>query len=82
MFTWLENSTNWITYSFFNLDTSTHIAQALNFFIFDSIKIFILLVVIVHTMTLINHYLPIDKIRNFLAKNKLYGLEYVFASFF
>lgn len=33
-------------------------------------------------MTLINHYLPIEKIRDFLAKNKLYWLEYLFASFF
>jgi hypothetical protein len=82
MFTRLENLTNWFTYSALNLDATAHLSQALNFFIFDSIKIFILLVVIVHIMTLINHYLPIEKIRDFLARNKLYGLEYLFASFF
>ncbi|MCX6824108.1 MAG: permease [candidate division SR1 bacterium] len=82
MFIRLENLTNRFTYSVLNLDATVHLSQALNFFIFDSIKIFILLVVIVHIMTLINHYLPIEKIRDFLARNKLYGLEYLFASFF
>ncbi len=82
MFTRLESLTNWFTYSVLNLESTVHIAQVLNFFIFDSIKIFILLIVIVHIMTLINHYLPIEKIRDFLARKKLYWLEYVFASFF
>jgi uncharacterized protein len=82
MFIRLQSLTNWFTYSVLHLEASAHIAQALNFFIFDSIKIFILLIVIVHIMTLINHYLPIEKIRNFLARNKLYWLEYLFASFF
>jgi len=72
MFVRLASLTNWFTYGILHLDATTHLAQAVNFFIFDSIKIFILLVVIVHIMTLINHYLPIEKIRNFLAKNKLY----------
>ena len=82
MFDRLQSLTDWLTYSALNLDATTHLSQALNFFIFDSIKILILLIVIVHIMTLINHYLPIEKIRDFLAKNKLYWLEYVFASFF
>ncbi len=33
-------------------------------------------------MTIINHYLPIEKIRDFLVKNKLYWLEYIFSAFF
>ncbi len=33
-------------------------------------------------MTLLNSYLPIEKIRNFLNKNKLFWLEYFFASLF
>lgn len=81
MFVWLQSIVDIITNALF-LDSTSHIAQALNFFVYDSLKIFILLLVIVHVMTLINHYLPIEKIRNFLVKNKLYGLEYVLSSFF
>jgi uncharacterized protein len=33
-------------------------------------------------MTLVNSYLPIEKIRNFLTKRKLFWLEYFFASLF
>lgn len=33
-------------------------------------------------MGIVNAYFPIDRIRNFLSRNKLYGLEYVIASVF
>lgn len=82
MFIRLENIINWITYSVLNLEATNHRAAALNFFINDSIKIFLLLILITFIMTLINSYLPIEKIRNFLTKNKLFWLEYFFASFF
>lgn len=82
MFTRIESITNWFTYTVLNLDTTTQLAQALNFFLYDSIKIILLLLVITLLMTLLNSYLPIEKIRNFLTRNKLFWLEYVFASFF
>lgn len=33
-------------------------------------------------MGVVNSYFPVDKVRNFLSRNKMYGLEYVFASCF
>jgi len=33
-------------------------------------------------MGIVNSYFPIERIRNFLSRNKLYGLEYLFASIF
>ncbi len=82
MFIQLENVINWLIYSLLNLDATNHWAQALNFFVYDSIKILLLLILITFIMTLINSYLPIKKIRNFLTKNKLFWLEYFFASLF
>lgn len=82
MFIQLENVINWLIYSLLNLDATNHWAQALNFFVYDSIKILLLLILITFVMTLINSYLPIEKIRNFLTKNKLFWLEYFFASLF
>ncbi len=82
MFTRIENLINWFTYTVLNLDTTTQLAQALNFFLYDSAKIILLLLVITLLMTLLNSYLPIEKIRNFLTRNKLFWLEYVFASLF
>ncbi len=82
MFMLLENLINWFTYSLLNLEASNHRAQALNFFIYDSIKIFFLLLLITFLMTLLNSYLPIEKIRNFLTKRKRYWLDHLLASFF
>jgi len=82
MFVRLENLVNWFTYSILHLEATTHIAQSLNFFLYDSIKIILLLLVITLLMTLLNSYLPIEKIRDFLTKRKLFWLEYFFASLF
>lgn len=68
--------------SVLHLDTTSHMAQALNFFLYDSIKIILLLLVITNLMTLLNSYLPIEKIRDFLVRNRLFWLEYLFASLF
>lgn len=82
MFDWLQYFADWLIYSAFNISPKTHLGEALNFFVFDTIKIFLLLFIIVIIMGIVNSYLPVDRIRNFLGRNKLYGLEYLFAAFF
>jgi len=51
----------------FLLDPQTHAAEALNFFIYDTIKIFILLAVIVFIVSLIRSFLPPQKIKAILS---------------
>ncbi len=82
MFEILEKSINRIVYWLLNLEATNHRSQAIHFFIYDTIKIFVLLLVITFFMTLINSYLPIEKIRDFLTKRKRYGLYNLFASLF
>jgi len=82
MFGRLESIVNWFTYFLLNLEATSHRTQALNFFIYDSIKILILLIFITFIMTLVNSYLPIERIRNFLTKRKRYWLDHMLASFF
>jgi len=82
MFNWLQQIANWIIYSIFGLSPQSHWGQSLNFFVFDTIKIAILLFVITVVMGIVNSYFPVDKVRNFLSRNKMYGLEYLFASSF
>lgn len=57
-------------------------ANALNFFIYDTIKIGLLLIVINYLMAIIRYYLPTEKIKNFLTKKNWYGFDYFFASLF
>ncbi|MFA7273020.1 MAG: permease [Crocinitomicaceae bacterium] len=82
MFDWLQNGSNWLVYDVFGLSPDQHLAQALNFFVYDSLKIIILLFVIIFLMGIINSYFPVEKVRNYLSRKKLYGLEYLMASLF
>lgn len=82
MFDWLQNISDWLIYTLIGLSAQSHLGAALNFFIYDTIKIFILLFFITFLMGIVNSYFPIERIRNFLSRNKLYGLEYLFASIF
>lgn len=51
-------------------------------FIYDTIKIFLLLLVINYVMAMVRYYLPVEKIRDFLTERKWYGLDYFLASLF
>lgn len=82
MFDWLQNLSDWLIYSVFNITQGTKLGDALNFFVYDTIKILILLFLITTIMGVVNSYFPVDKIRNYLSRNKLFGLEYLFASTF
>jgi len=82
MFDWLQHIADWLIYSVFGLLAGSKVGDALNFFVFDTIKIFILLGVITIIMGIINSYFPIEKVRNFLTKRNWYGLDYFLASFF
>lgn len=82
MFNWVQHFADWLIYSVLGINDNTHLGKALNFFVFDTIKILILLFLIVFLMGIINSYFPIEKIKNYLNRKKLYGLEYLLASIF
>jgi len=82
MFDWIQHLADWLIYSVFGIGAETHLGTALNFFVYDTLKILILLFVIVFLMGIVNTYFPIEKLKNYLNRNKLYGLEYFFASLF
>ena len=82
MFNWVQNFADWLIYGVFQLEKGGKAGDALNFFVFDSIKIFILLFFITLIMGLINLCFPVEKVRYALQKRKWYGLDYFVASFF
>jgi len=82
MFDWAQHFADWLIYQLFKIDKGSHIGEALNFFVYDTIKIFILLFFITLIMGFINSYFPIDKVRDALQKRKWYGLDYFVASLF
>lgn len=82
MFDWLQHFADWLIYSVFEIGAETKFGTALNFFVYDTLKILILLFFIVFLMGIVNAYFPIEKLKNYLNKKKLYGLEYFFSSVF
>lgn len=82
MFQWTQSFADWLIYSLVGLEEGSNIGDALNFFVYDTIKILVLLFVIVFIMGIINSYFPVEKLRDYLHRNKLYGLEYLFSSLF
>jgi len=82
MFDWLQNFADWLIFRVFNVDPESKLGDALNFFVYDTLKILILLFLIITIMGIVNSYFPVDRIKNFLSKRKLYGLEYFIASLF
>jgi len=71
-----------ITYSIFFLEKGSQIAEVVHFFVYDSLKILVLLLIMTHLMSLLRFYIPLKKIRKFLVSHKLYGLDYLVASLF
>ena len=75
----MEDFANFITQNIFGLGNS-YAAEALNFFIADTIKIGILLVIINFLMAVTRYYFPIEKLKDVLTKRKWYGLDYLLAA--
>jgi len=81
IFTPLQWVTDKLIYGVFSLEKGTKLADSLSFFLYDSLKIIVMLLVINYVMAIIRHYLPIEKIRDFLASRKWYGFDYFLAAF-
>jgi len=73
---------DYLAFTVFGLGQNSALGKSVEFFINDSIKILLLLLVITHLMSLVRYYLPIEKIRDFLTAKKFYGLDYFLASLF
>ncbi|PLX28596.1 permease [Candidatus Parcubacteria bacterium] len=82
IFSPIQTLADYLTYNLFNIAHETALAHSVNFFIYDLLKIFILLIVVTHLMSLVRHYLPTKKFQAFLTSRKFYGLDHVIASLF
>lgn len=78
----IQQFADWLVYGIFGLDAATSLGVAVNFFFYDTIKIIILLFSISFVMGIINAYFPIERLRQYLATHKLYGLDYFLAALF
>lgn len=78
----IQQFADWLVYSLIGLDGTTALGGAVNFFVYDSIKILMLLFLISSIMGIVNAYFPIERLREYLVSHRLYGLQYLLASIF
>jgi hypothetical protein len=71
---------NFVSYSLFGLAEGSYIGNAVNFFIYDTIKIGLLLVVINYVMAVMRYYFPMERARDILTKKRWFGLNYLMAA--
>lgn len=69
-----------VTYGILGIKKETYLGDSVNFFVYDVIKIGLLLLVINYAMAIIRYYFPTEKVRDILAKRKWYGFEYLLAA--
>jgi uncharacterized protein len=69
-----------ITYQWFRIIPHSYWGDTINFFIYDVIKIGLLLVVINYFMSVVRYYFPMEKVRDLLTKRRWFGLDYLFAA--
>jgi len=67
------------TYNWLGI-TDKYWGEAINFFIYDSIKIGLLLILINYVMAITRYYFPVEKVRDILSGRKWYGFDYALAA--
>jgi len=68
--TWLSELMTFIVDKVFNLDPTSQLGASIQFFIYDTVKIFILLSVLIFTVSYIQSYFPPERTRKILGKYK------------
>lgn len=74
MFEVYEKFADLLVYSVFKLEKGQKIAEALHFFLYDTLKIFTLLSLVIILMSFVRSYFPLEKTRRILSRHKAIAL--------
>jgi len=69
----LTKFTDWLVYGLLGLDVKAQLPQALDFFIYDSIKIILLLFVMIFVIGFLRTFLPQEKLKQWLSARGFIG---------
>lgn len=73
MFKPVQYFADWITYGVFGLERGTLAGGAVNFFVFDTIKIFLLLAAIIYAVSIMRTFLPPSRVREIILKKSRFA---------
>lgn len=69
-----------VTYQWLQIIPHSYWGDTVNFFIYDVLKIGLLLIVINYFMAITRYYFPMEKVRDLLVKRRWFGIDYLFAA--
>ncbi len=75
------DSAHYIVYTLLGLANDSHFAASLEFFIYDTVKILMLLVALIYAIAWVRASLNVERVRDYLAGQKR-GIGYFFGSMF
>lgn len=70
---------DWLVYELIGLSPENRLGEALNFFVFDTMKIFFMMLVVIFMVSYVRSYLPPQRVRRFLSQ-KLPVIGNIFAA--
>jgi len=68
----LQKFADWVTFDLFRLNPRGVLGGAVDFFLYDSIKILFLLTVIVFAVSMVRSYFPPERARQLLVQKREY----------
>jgi len=74
MFEIYDKLADFLVYELFKMPQGERLSEAIHFFIYDSLKIFTLLVVVIFAISFLRSYFPLEKTRHILSKHKAFSL--------
>lgn len=66
----IEHLASWLITQLFGLDASSRLGEALQFFIYDAIKILLLLIALIYAIAFMRASLNLERVRNYLTGKK------------
>jgi len=69
----LRQIIDWLVYSFFGFNPDSKMGGIINFFLYDSIKIILLLFFVIAIMGFIRSYISQNKVKDWISKKKIFG---------
>jgi uncharacterized membrane protein YraQ (UPF0718 family) len=78
----IDSFASWLLFAQLGFDPKSKAGESLHFFIYDSIKILLLLLLMTFLMGIVNSYFPVEKVKKFLTKRNWYGVDHLLASLF
>lgn len=75
----IQQFTNWLVFNVLKFDSTTKLGSSLNFFVYDTIKIYLLVLAIIATIAFLRTYLSPNKLKDVLATKK-FGIGNLSAS--